>query len=241
MRWVNIGYALSLGAHAVAYFGMEKIDPPPPEKQQVTAVVSTQKKEKPKAKEEKPKPIEAPKETLRQPLAKRAPPPEAPPPEAPPANAPPPQVAAMPDFGIQLSGAGPAGGMAFAVGSQLGTPTERNRAPREKILGAAPAAAAATAAAEPAGELVKAKAENFVQPSYTDDARAAGIEGRVRVQVTVDTTGTVVDAKILAGLGHGLDESAVTAAKRMKFSPATRGGVPVESTFVISIRFVLGE
>ena len=34
----------------------------------------------------------------------------------------------------------------------------------------------------------------------------------------------MIDVRIVQGLGHGLDESAVAAAKRWKFNPATRCG-----------------
>jgi protein TonB len=80
-----------------------------------------------------------------------------------------------------------------------------------------------------------------VKPTYTDDARSAGIEGRVRVEISIDETGKVLSAKVVSGLGHGLDESAIDAAKRMSFSAATKCGTAVKSTFVLSMRFVLGE
>ena len=46
---------------------------------------------------------------------------------------------------------------------------------------------------------------------------------------------------LVSGLGHGTDESALAAAKRMSFSPATRCGKAVPSSFVISVRFALGD
>ena len=88
---------------------------------------------------------------------------------------------------------------------------------------------------------MKAKPQGFVKANYTDDARAAGIEGRVRVEISLDESGHVLGAKIVSGLGHGLDESAIEAAKRMSFNPATKCGAAVKSTFVVSMRFVLGE
>lgn len=85
----------------------------------------------------------------------------------------------------------------------------------------------------------KPKPIKVLQPAYTDDARSAAIEGRVRVEITVDETGAVTSARVLAGLGHGLDESALAAAKGSTFAAAVRCGKPVRSTFTIGMRFSL--
>jgi protein TonB len=55
----------------------------------------------------------------------------------------------------------------------------------------------------------------------------------------VDKSGTVVRARVIEGLGHGLDEAALAAAKAAKFQAALECGKPVESTFVISVRFAM--
>jgi protein TonB len=81
----------------------------------------------------------------------------------------------------------------------------------------------------------------IVRPQYTDEARSAGVEGKVRVEITIGPDGEVTAARIVSGLGHGLDEAAVTAAKRMRFAPAMRCGQAVESKFTIAIRFGLVE
>lgn len=83
----------------------------------------------------------------------------------------------------------------------------------------------------------KPKPLSVPQPVYTDAARAAGIEGKVRVELTVDETGRVVDVKVIQGLGHGLDEAALSAARGASFSPAQRCGRPVRATFNIAMRF----
>jgi TonB family protein len=41
------------------------------------------------------------------------------------------------------------------------------------------------------------------------------------------------------GLGHGLDESAVAATNQMRFKPALRNGVPVDSTAIVHVLFEL--
>ncbi|HEY2405005.1 MAG TPA: energy transducer TonB [Polyangiaceae bacterium] len=244
MRWLYVGYVASAAAHVALFTGLSRMKPPPPSSE-IVAVMMQQPKKKQKPKPpEPPKPIEAPKEALQHPLARKAaaPPPVAAPPPDPVAAAHP-ALAAMPDFGISLSGGGLPGGGGIAVPMGGGAaPAAAPVARKEKVLGVPAGRAAETAASDDsAGEFVKAKALGSVRPTYTDDARAAGIEGRVRVEVTIDESGSVISAKVISGLGHGLDESAVAAAKRMTFSPATRGGKPVQSTFIIAVRFELGE
>lgn len=87
--------------------------------------------------------------------------------------------------------------------------------------------------------VVKPKRQGFVVPKYTMEARTAEIEGVVRVEVTVDETGRVIRARVLSGLGYGLDDSAIQAAKQMTFSPATQCGKPVVGTAVVPFNFQL--
>ena len=246
MRWAKFGYVagglLSVAVHVFAFGGLSAMKKSSLGRQNVAVMMSSAKrKQKPKP-PEPPKPIEAPKEMLQHPLApaRAAPPPVAPP--APdPVAASHPALAAMPDFGINLSGTGVGGpgGIAVPMGGPA-RPVAEAVAHKEKTFGAA-AERPSVATDDCQEDIVKAKPLGFVQPTYTDDARAAGIEGRVRVQVTIDASGTVLGATVVSGLGHGLDESAIAAAKRMGFNAATRCGKAVQSSFVISMRFVLGE
>src|SRR5262249_52105010 len=61
-------------------------------------------------------------------------------------------------------------------------------------------------------DLVKARPLDLVRPSYTDEARRAGVQGRVRIELAVNDHGEVTDAHVLDGLGYGLDEVALEAA-----------------------------
>lgn len=120
---------------------------------------------------------------------------------------------------------------------------------------AVPVAAPAVAAPAPAAlKLLKARAPSvtctgdeakprpleLVRPSYTEQARKARVEGRVRLELALDEHGQVTSAKVLEGLGHGLDEAALAAAKRVRFSPAMRCNRPVAAPFVLAMRFLLG-
>jgi protein TonB len=170
-------------------------------------------------------------------LAHRAAPPpveaEAPPPKS--TNTPA-AFDGLPDFGVSLTGGVNGTGIALPVGG--GGPPREQRAVEKVVRKAAPLAAALASDGcdEPPA---KPKPISVPQPGYTDDAQAAAIEGKVRVQLTVDETGKVVDVKLIAGLGHGLDEAALAAARRATFEPALHCGKPTQATFTISMRFKL--
>jgi TonB family protein len=76
-------------------------------------------------------------------------------------------------------------------------------------------------------------------PAYTDEARKARVEGEVLLEVVLEASGHVRVLRVVRGLGHGLDESAVRAAERINFKPAMRDGQPSDSTAVLHIIFQL--
>jgi protein TonB len=86
---------------------------------------------------------------------------------------------------------------------------------------------------------VRPKRSVSVQAKYTKDARQAEIEGLVRIEVTVDEGGRVIAARLLSGLGYGLDEAALDAARKCVFEPATLCGKPVVGTAIVAQRFEL--
>ncbi|WP_420427566.1 energy transducer TonB [Algiphilus sp.] len=68
-------------------------------------------------------------------------------------------------------------------------------------------------------------------PRYPRNAARDGVEGRVRLEVTVRPDGTVKDARVLEAQPRGYFEAAaVSAAMRGRFKPRTVAGEPVEST-----------
>ncbi len=250
MRWITVTAVGSLGLHLALLSGLKEMPQPKfHASEDIKVIVAPKPKPKPKPKEpDKPKP--PPPDPVKTPHANPRPAakPKAPPPEPPPEAAQPKSVKnfqpGLSDFGISMSGASGGGGIAVGpggggVGSGGGTQADPKSVVHEKTLTAKkPDEPAADQCDEP---MVKAKPKGFVQPQYTDDARSAGVEGRVRLRITIDAAGNVSSAVVLSGLGHGLDQAAVAAARRMKFAPATRCGKPVQSSFVISMRFVLGE
>jgi protein TonB len=87
---------------------------------------------------------------------------------------------------------------------------------------------------------VKPKPINIPVPTYPDMARTAGIEGSAVVEALVDVDGSVADARILKPSGNAsLDQAAVDAAMRAKFSPAKQRDKAVRVWVSIPFRFTL--
>jgi TonB family protein len=76
-------------------------------------------------------------------------------------------------------------------------------------------------------------------PIYTPEARQLKLEGEVLLEVLFSANRQVHVNRVVRGLGHGLDEAAVTAASQMRFKPAQRLGVPVDSTAIVHVVFQL--
>ena len=78
-----------------------------------------------------------------------------------------------------------------------------------------------------------------VKAEYTDEARRAGIVGEVVLEIVVRRDGSVGDAKLLKGLGGGLNDRARQAVKQWRFAPATRQGAPVDVIVEVAVEFKL--
>lgn len=73
---------------------------------------------------------------------------------------------------------------------------------------------------------------------YPGVAAKSGIEGRVLVEFVVTKEGTTRDARVVEGLGAGLDEEALRAVARARFTPAMKDGeaVPVKLALPFTFR-----
>lgn len=230
--------AFSLVVHGAFAFGIGELDVKKSHAATAIQIAQTKKaaKKPPPAKVEPPARKPEPPAREKRAAAPKAPA-EAPPPptDAPPAAAP---LSDLPDFGVSLSGGVDGTGIALPVGGSA-----RGGARTAQPAKAAPKrllAAAVSSDLDPCEDPpAKPKPRSVPQPAGTEAARAAGVEGKVRVQLTVDESGHVVDVKLLQGLGYGLDEAALAAARQAEFEPAVRCGKPTRATFNISMRFTL--
>jgi protein TonB len=79
-------------------------------------------------------------------------------------------------------------------------------------------------------------------PKYPAAARKAGWEGAVVVSILVDETGRAAAVTIRESSRYdSLDEAAVEAVKKWRFSPARRNGEPVASMHTVRVRFRLTD
>lgn len=86
------------------------------------------------------------------------------------------------------------------------------------------------------GGVLAGKAIDKPQPVYPEMAKAAGIEGAVVVEVTLDEQGYVISARAVSG--HPLlRDAAVGAARGWAFSPTQLSGVPVKVIGTITFNF----
>ncbi len=74
-------------------------------------------------------------------------------------------------------------------------------------------------------------------PFYTDDARQHQTTGTVLLKMVLSATGMVTDIEIVDGLGHGLSEKAIEAAKLIRFLPAEKDGRPVSQYVRVEYEF----
>jgi TonB family protein len=82
----------------------------------------------------------------------------------------------------------------------------------------------------------KARVIYRVEPEYTADAREKKIEGSVVLTLTIDHEGQPQNIQVKRSLYPSLDQSAIEAARKMRFEPAMKDGQPV--SMFISVEFV---
>ena len=85
----------------------------------------------------------------------------------------------------------------------------------------------------------KAQVVEKPEPVYTDAARKFGVQGTVILRAVFSRDGQVTDIRVIKRLPHGLTQVALTAARRIKFSPALKDGHPVSQYIQLEYNFNL--
>lgn len=163
---------------------------------------------------------------------------------------PPPSTTPAPGGGpvVTLPGVGPA---AHGVAVASGTPTDRRTGQGGTGGGTGLGVGAGAGSGPPVAKVVSiASIKKMAAPKgdydyfdakkqYPAEARQLGVGGVVRVQLTIDAQGEVVKVRLLGkGLGHGLDELALTRARTLQFEPALdTDDRPVASVLTWTFRF----
>jgi periplasmic protein TonB len=78
-----------------------------------------------------------------------------------------------------------------------------------------------------------------VEPDYSDEARQARCHGTVVLGVIIDELGQPKHIRVLKPLGLGLDEKAMQAVERWRFSPGIKDGRPVCVAANVEVNFQL--
>jgi|SRR5271165_34840 len=69
----------------------------------------------------------------------------------------------------------------------------------------------------------------IVSPDPVFGSDAAGIQGDVVVEITIDEQGTIVQKVVLHSLGPAVDDRVLAALEKWHFTPASKNGVPIPS------------
>jgi protein TonB len=78
-----------------------------------------------------------------------------------------------------------------------------------------------------------------VEPEYSEEARKAKFQGTVLLYVEVDEQGRPRNIRVIRPLGLGLDQKAIEAVEKWKFSPGKKDGKPVAVQAQIEVNFRL--
>ena len=75
------------------------------------------------------------------------------------------------------------------------------------------------------------------KPSFTQNAREAGVSGTIQLLVGFSADGKVKYILLIKPLGYGLNEQTVKAARGIKFEPATKDGKPISVVKIVEYNF----
>ena len=123
-------------------------------------------------------------------------------------------------------GSGSGGGVGTGNGNDRGSGDEgRNPPPPPPVK------------PQPVGVTEKIKFISKPRAGYTDEARTNQIQGTVRVRVQFLPSGQIGSVSPVSGLPYGLTEQAIAAAKQIRFEPAKKNGVPIQSVAIVEYNF----
>ena len=88
------------------------------------------------------------------------------------------------------------------------------------------------------GPSLPARVLRRYEPGYPETARRDKVEGRVMLDVQINSNGRVGSVRVFSSSGSRvLDSTAISAVKRWSFSPARKDGKPVSSQVRVPFRF----
>jgi TonB family protein len=96
-------------------------------------------------------------------------------------------------------------------------------------------------AVEITDDITPPRLTEVASPDYTPEAKKKKIEGTVTLAIVIDKKGDVADAKVIKGLGYGLDENAIIAVKEWKYKPAEKDGEAIAVKLEVTTDFYLRD
>ncbi len=90
---------------------------------------------------------------------------------------------------------------------------------------------------KPVGVTSPVKILSKPQAKYNDAGRTNGVQGSVRLKITLLANGSVGSITPVTRLPHGLTEQAIAAARQLRFEPKKINGVPVATIVTIDYSF----
>ena len=134
-------------------------------------------------------------------------------------------------------GSGVATGDSSGISGSRGTVRQGGFGDADVVAAAQPKAKSA----EPNVKTLPVEITFKPRPAYTEEGRRLKIEGEVLLDVVFSATGQIRIVRVVHGLGHGLDESAIQAAEKIQFKPAQKDGHPADFEAVLHIEFQLAS
>lgn len=226
---------LSLVGHVLAIEGLGRAAAKNERQRATVLAFDLVRQEMPQPAPEPPEPKRPPKPVVpkvvdltQEPAQASPPPPSAPGPQEP--------AKARPVFGVSMTsvvGPGTGGGFAVRVGNTVMKAPEQEYTPPDQVGRYQPV---------PLYKVTRLPAkQSECTATYPPEAKQLGLQGQVLLDVDVLATGEVGAVVLVRGLGHGLDEAAMAALKRCRFSPAVAGGVPVPTRIRYTYTFIIED
>lgn len=85
----------------------------------------------------------------------------------------------------------------------------------------------------------KTETSDIQKSNSSSSSKKSNIEGIVRLRVTFLASGEIGEIKVVSGLSKYLNEQAIAAARKIKFEPAKKNGIPYAVTKLVEYNFKL--
>ena len=85
----------------------------------------------------------------------------------------------------------------------------------------------------------KSEISNSQKANSNSSTKKSEVEGVVRLRVTFLASGEIGEIKVVSGLSNDLTEQAIAAARKIKFEPAKKNGVPYTVIKTVEYNFTL--